>query len=184
MIIDNMAPLQPDFEALPDNLIRDIGNAKLVVFDFDGVFTDNRVYVAQDGTESVSCWRSDGLGLSKIRHLGIPVWVISTEVNPVVGVRCRKLQIDYIQACDDKFAALKVLAQKQGCTLKETVFTGNDINDQSCLDTVGLPIIVADAHPDIVERVRYITLNPGGRGAVREICDLIVFAHGQKRVNI
>ena len=170
-------PLQPDFFSLSKTLINDVSRVKLLVFDFDGVFTDNRVYVSEDGRESVSCWRSDGLGLSKIRKLGIPVWVVSTEKNPVVSARCKKLQIDCVQSCEDKLAAVKKLNLKHSCSLKETLFTGNDINDQRCLKSVGLPFVVADAHPDVINLSRYVTLNPGGRGAVREICDLVSFAY-------
>jgi len=170
-------PRLPDFATLSRELIQNFGRVKLLVFDFDGVFTDNRVYVSQDGSESVLCWRSDGLGLSKVKQFGIPVWVISTERNPVVSARCNKLQIDCIPGCEDKLAALKDIARQHGCLLKETAFVGNDINDQSCLEAVGLPIVVADAHPDVVNCALYTTLNPGGRGAVREICDLIVPAH-------
>ena len=116
MITENMGPLQPDYTSLSCGLVQELGEAKLIVFDFDGVFTDNRVYVDQNGTESVVCWRSDGLGLSKLRQLGVPVWVISTEKNSVVGARCRKLKIDYIKSCDDKLAAMKQLAQKYNCS--------------------------------------------------------------------
>lgn len=172
----SMRPLQPDYRTLSNNFVRDVGRTKLLVFDFDGVFTDNRVYVSEDGGESVACWRSDGLGLSKVRKLGIPIWVISTEKNPVVNARCKKLQINCIQKCDDKLAALKTLTKKYECSLEETLFTGNDINDQHCLKSVGLSFVVADAHPDVVAFSRYITLNSGGRGAVREICDLVTFA--------
>lgn len=173
-------PLQPDFASFSSEFIQYVGKVKLLVFDFDGVFTDNRVYISEDGRETVSCWRSDGLGLSKVRELGIPVWVISTEKNPVVSARCKKLQIDCIQGCDDKLAALKKLTRKYGCSLDETLFTGNDINDKYCLESAGLPFVVADAHPDVISLSRYITLNPGGRGAVREICDLIVFAYDKE----
>ena len=177
-----MGPLQPKYNFLSHDLIHDIGKTKLMVFDFDGVFTDNRVYVTQDGIESVSCWRSDGLGLSKIKQLDIPIWVISTEKNSVVAVRCKKLQIDHIQSCDDKLAALKNLTQQYECELGETIYTGNDINDRHCLESVGMPIVVADAHPDIIALSRYQTLNSGGRGAVREICDLVVYAYEQKEI--
>jgi len=171
---------QPDFATLSRELIQNFGQVKLLVFDFDGVFTDNHVYVSQDGTESVSCWRGDGLGLSKIRQLGIPIWVISTEKNPVVSARCKKLQIECIQGCEDKLEALIGLVHQYECSLEETAFVGNDINDKGCLDTVGLPIVVADAHPDVIERVLYVTLNPGGRGAVREVCDLVVSAYKKR----
>lgn len=179
----SMGPRQPDFAAQSREFLQDLGQVKLLVFDFDGVFTDNRVYVSRDGTESIACWRSDGLGISKMRKLGIPVWVISTEKNSVVSTRCKKLQIECIQACDDKLAALENLVRQYGCKLDETLYTGNDINDRDCLESVGLPIVVADAHPDVVAYSRYTTLNPGGRGAVREICDLIEFAY-EKQVHV
>ena len=123
---------------------------------------------------SFACWRSDGLGLTKIKRLSIPSWVISAEKNSVVSARCQKLQINCIHGCDDKLAAIKELVQKYGCSLEEAAFAGNDINDLQCLQAVGLPFVVADAHPDVVAHGRYKTLNPGGRGAVRELCDLIV----------
>jgi len=156
---------------------------KLVVFDFDGVLTDNRVCISQDGTEAVSCWRSDGLGLSKLKNLKLPIWVVSTEKNQVVSARCKKLQIDCIQGCEDKLTALKQLVEQYGCSLNETLYVGNDINDIDCLQSVGLPIVVADSHPDVFEFSKYTTRNSGGRGAVREVCDLIEFVYGEK-VNI
>ena len=175
-----MLPQQPDFKSLSSEILRHISRAKLLIFDFDGVFTDNIVYVSEDGTESVSCWRSDGLGLSKIKQLGIPIYVLSTEKNPVVTARCDKLQIDCIQDCENKLLAIKRLAQQYRCSLDEILFVGNDINDQSCLEAVGLPMVVADAYPDVTMFSRYTTQNCGGRGAVREICDLIVFAHNHQ----
>lgn len=156
-----------------------LSKVKLIVFDFDGVFTDNCVYVSQEGIESVSCWRSDGLGLSKVKAIGIPVWVVSTEKNPVVGERCKKLEIDCIQSCDDKLTSLGELVEQYKCTLNDVLYTGNDINDLQCLKAVGTPIVVADAHPDVIDFAKYITTSPGGRGAVREICDLVVHAHEQ-----
>ena len=155
-----------------------IRKLKLIVFDFDGVFTDNCVYVSQDGVESVSCWRSDGLGLSKLKSIGMPLWVISTEKNPVVGARCKKLQIEYIQGCDDKLSALSGLVERYGLTMDNVAFVGNDINDADCLKAVGLPVIVADAHADVVGYERYQTEALGGRGAVREVCDLVFAVQG------
>ena len=151
-----------------------IANIRIVVFDFDGVFTDNCVYVFQDGTEAVSCWRSDGLGLAELKKLELPVWVVSTEKNQVVSARCKKLQIKCIQGCEDKLTALKELVERYGYSFNDVLYLGNDINDIDCLQSVGLPIVVADAHPDVFEFSKYVTLNSGGRGAVREVCDLIV----------
>lgn len=150
-------------------LIRTI---RMVAFDFDGVFTDNMVYVFEDGREAVRCTRSDGIGLSKLRGLGLAAAIISTETNPVVGARSRKLAIRCIQSCDDKRAALEGLALEMGISLGQVAFVGNDVNDLPCLTCVGLPIVVRDAHPDVVPHARYQTERPGGRGAVREVCDL------------
>jgi YrbI family 3-deoxy-D-manno-octulosonate 8-phosphate phosphatase len=145
---------------------------RMVAFDFDGVFTDNMVYVFEDGREAVRCTRSDGIGLSKLRGLGLAAVIISTETNPVVGARSRKLAIRCIQSCDDKRAALEGLALEMGISLEQVAFVGNDVNDLPCLTCVGLPIVIRDAHPDVVPYARYQTGRPGGRGAVREVCDL------------
>lgn len=146
---------------------------RLVAFDFDGVFTDNAVYVSQDGTEAVRCLRSDGLGLQTLAALGVATVVISTETNPVVSVRSRKMAVRCIQGCDDKRTALEHLVAELALTMRETAFVGNDINDLHCLQAVGLPIVVADAHEDVVSHAVYRTKTPGGHGAVREVCDLI-----------
>lgn len=146
---------------------------RLVVFDFDGVFTDNMVYVFEDGREAVRCSRSEGFGLRKLEKLGIDLVVLSTEPNPVVSARCRKLKLRCIQNCDDKRAALDGLLREKGVTLEETAYLGNDINDLPCLTVVGLPVVVQDAHPDVLPHARYRTRLPGGHGAVRELCDLI-----------
>lgn len=145
---------------------------RLVAFDFDGVFTDNMVYVLQDGSESVRCSRSDGLGLDKLRRLGISTVIISTETNPVVSARAAKLKIRCIQGCGNKLAALEEICRAGGFTLSEAAFVGNDINDLECLTRVGLPIVVQDAHPDVLPHASYHTRRPGGQGAVREVCDL------------
>jgi YrbI family 3-deoxy-D-manno-octulosonate 8-phosphate phosphatase len=152
-----------------DEIIRRI---RLVAFDFDGVFTDNMVYVFEDGREAVRCFRSDGIGLHKLKKLGIETLIISTEANPVVSARARKLKIRCIQDCQDKRTVLEDIAREKNITLSQVAFVGNDINDLPCLECVGLPIVVQDAHQDVVSTARYQTKNPGGHGAVREVCDL------------
>jgi len=149
-----------------------VRSIRLIAFDFDGVFTDNKVYVFQDGSEAVCCTRADGLGLEKLTQLGIQTIIISTEVNPVVGARSKKLKIRCIQGCNDKRAALEGVAGEQGLALQQIAFVGNDINDLSCLRAVGLPIVVRDAHPDVIQTALYRTRALGGQGAVREVCDL------------
>ena len=149
-----------------------LSKIRLVAFDFDGVFTDNMVYVLEDGTEAVRCFRSDGIGLHKLKKLGIETVIISTEANPVVSARARKLKIRCIQDCQDKRAVLENIAHEKRITLSEVAFVGNDINDLPCLKCVALPIVVQDAHQDVVSIALYQTKCPGGHGAVREICDL------------
>jgi len=151
-----------------------IRRLRFVAFDFDGVFTDNGVWISETGQESVRCSRFDGLGLSALRRLGIGLVVISTEENPVVSARCRKLQIDCVQDCKQKDEELRRLVTEFGATLEETAFVGNDINDLPALEIVGLPVVVADAYPT-AKKARYLeTTRPGGHGAVREFCELVV----------
>ena len=160
-------------------LIDKINTLQFLVFDFDGVFTNNLVYVSESGEESVVCNRSDGLGISKIKDLGLPMHVISTETNPVVGKRCEKLKINCIQGCDNKLSTLKNLVQNAGYEMEKVAYVGNDINDKQCLESVGLPIVVKDAHPDVLHLAKYTTNNLGGHGAVREVCDLIFNVRGE-----
>ena len=169
---------------------------RLLVLDFDGVMTDNRVLVAEDGHEAVLCSREDGLGLEMLRKAGcVEVAVISKEKNPVVAARCRKLGIECIQGCDDKLAALKKRAESgnlkpekdatddtsglrshPSALASQIAYVGNDINDLACLRWVGLPIAVADAAPEVLAAAKQVTSKPGGHGAVREICDLLLRA--------
>jgi 3-deoxy-D-manno-octulosonate 8-phosphate phosphatase (KDO 8-P phosphatase) len=158
----------------PDSLDSLLSTIRLVVFDFDGVMTDNGVYVTEEGRESVRCNRSDGLGLERLAATGIATLILSTEVNPVVSARAAKLKIPCIQGQRDKLAALLAFAESQRIPLAEIAYVGNDVNDAACLKAVGLPMVVADAWPDVIPLARYRTSRPGGHGAVREICELFV----------
>jgi len=149
---------------------------RFVVFDFDGVFTDNRVLVGQDGSEYVFCCRSDGLGLEALVRAGIPALVLSTEVNPIVLARTSKLKLECIHGCSDKWPELERLMAARGYEPSDVAYVGNDVNDRECLSHVGVPICVADAHPDVRPLAKLITRRRGGRGAVREICDVIIRA--------
>jgi len=150
---------------------------KLVLFDFDGVFTDNSVYISHDGIESVRCYRSDGIGISKLKTLKIPTYIISTESNIVVSVRAKKLKIPVLQNVKDKSKSVKKLCNDLNIKLEDTMFVGNDINDINALNIVGFPIGVLDSYPEIIPHIKYKTSKPGGHGAVREVCDLIFNAH-------
>ena len=156
-----------------DSILQEaIRKIRLVAFDFDGVFTDNMVYVLQDGSEAVRCNRSDGIGLQKLKKLSIETVIISTEANPVVSARARKLKIRCLQDCEDKRTTLESIVRESGISLDEVAFVGNDINDLECLTHVGLPIVVHDAYQDVISIAAYRTKARGGYGAVREICDL------------
>jgi YrbI family 3-deoxy-D-manno-octulosonate 8-phosphate phosphatase len=168
---------------IADNMLALIKNIRLIAFDFDGVFTDNMVYVLEDGTEAVRCYRSDGIGLQKLKKLEIDAVIISTEANPVVSARARKLKIQCFHGCQDKRAVLDEIAEKMGISLDEVAFMGNDVNDLPCLSSVALPIVVKDAHPDVVSIARYRTKSAGGCGAVREVCDLFERTLTRKGMN-
>lgn len=153
-----------------------LASIRLVMFDFDGVFTDNTVLVDQGGVESVRCWRSDGLGLARLRQVGVPAIIVSTETNPVVAARAGKLKLPFRQAVEDKAVAVLELCREHGVPPENAMFVGNDINDIPAFGCVGAPVAVADAYPEVFPHVLYRTSRAGGRGAVREICDLIFHA--------
>lgn len=151
----------------------DLRRVELVFFDFDGVFTDNSVFVSSDGVESVRCWRSDGLGLSRLRQLGVAAMIVSTEINPVVSKRAEKLRIECHQAVEDKAARIREICADRGISLDRAAFVGNDINDIPALEIIGLSVVVADAYPEAMKHADLRLSKPGGYGAVREFCDLI-----------
>ena len=156
---------------------------RLLVFDFDGVFTDNRVLVLEDGTEAVMCSRADGLGLDRLRTHDLDMLVLSKEKNPVVGARCNKLRLPYIQGCDEKAERLRREARDRGITLADVAYVGNDINDLECMELVGLPICVADGYPEVKQLAAWVGTVPGGHGAVREVCDWMAGILGRSRTD-
>lgn len=147
-----------------------------LVFDFDGVFTDNRVWVDQDGRESVACSRSDGLRFAELRarRPELRILILSKEQNPVVSARARKLKIDAMQGVDDKVAALETWMQPLKLDWSQVVYTGNDLNDLPCLLKAGCGVAVADAYPEVKDAARIVLEKKGGYGAVRELVDLIL----------
>lgn len=146
---------------------------RLVAFDFDGVMTDNRVFVDETGRESVACSRYEGFGLDRLRALGISMCIISTEKNPAVAFRAKKLKLDVEHGVGDKVAMLQHFSERFGVPLEQAVFMGNDVNDIAAFGAVGVAIAVADAHPAVFAHVDHVTERKGGDGAVREVCDLI-----------
>lgn len=164
---------------MTESIRNKIQNIRLLAMDFDGVHTDNRVLVGEDGKEMVVCCRSDSLGIDllKRKRPDIRLVVISKEKNPVVQSRCRKLGIECMSGIDDKQKALKGI-MKQGKYSRERVaYMGNDMNDLDCITMAGIGIAVADSAPPVLEAADYITQEKGGCGAIREITDMILSTH-------
>ena len=151
---------------------------KLVAYDFDGVMTDNKVYVDQDGKEIVQVNRGDGLGISEIKKLGIEQIIISTEQNPVVSTRAHKLDIPCLQGIEDKKMALFDYCKENDIDLKNVAFVGNDINDKNVMENTGLTFCPADAHESIKKISDYVFKAKGGHGVIRELFDLINYKKG------
>jgi YrbI family 3-deoxy-D-manno-octulosonate 8-phosphate phosphatase len=144
-----------------------------VVLDFDGVFTDNKVIVFQDGREAVVCDRGDGWGLAQLKRLGVPIVVLSTEENPVVQARCDKLGLSCMHGVRDKLAALTAWLGANRLNMAQVVYVGNDVNDLACLRAVGCGIAVCDSHPLVRAAAKIVLSAPGGQGAIREMAELI-----------
>lgn len=150
-----------------------LAQVRFAVFDFDGVFTDNRVWTNERGEESVACWRGDALGLRRLDEVGVQHLILSTETNEAVAARARKIRAECVQGVEDKLPVLEREAARRGVTLTETSYLGNDVNDAACLESVGLPVVPADAWPDVVPLARLVLAREGGRGCVREFCDAV-----------
>jgi YrbI family 3-deoxy-D-manno-octulosonate 8-phosphate phosphatase len=146
---------------------------RFAVFDFDGVFTDNRVWVNEAGEEALVFSRSDGLGLRRLDEVGVRYLIVSTEPNPIVGARAVKLNADCIQGVDDKLAVVFERTEELGVTLEETAYVGNDVNDADCLRAVGVPVVPADAWPEVRPLAKWVLSRAGGTGCVREFCDAV-----------
>jgi YrbI family 3-deoxy-D-manno-octulosonate 8-phosphate phosphatase len=147
---------------------------KLVVLDFDGVLTDNRVWVDADGRELVAANRGDGWGLARLKEHGIEAVVLSTESDPVVEARCRKLSLPFIQGISDKATALEQVLAERGIDSDHVIYLGNDVNDLPCFPLVACALVVADAHPAARSQADRVLDKPGGHGAVRALCDLLL----------
>ncbi len=149
-------------------------DATAVVTDFDGVHTDDTVVTDAEGNESVRVSRSDGMGIARLRRAGIPVLILSSETNPVVAARARKLQVDVRQGIHDKARALREWAAAQNVPLSRVAYIGNDVNDLGCLEIVGFPVAVPEAHPLVLAAARVVLRHTGGHGAVRELADRVL----------
>jgi YrbI family 3-deoxy-D-manno-octulosonate 8-phosphate phosphatase len=145
-----------------------------VITDFDGVHTDDLVTVAQNGWESVSVSRADGLGVDRLRAAGIPLLIVSKETNPVVQARAAKLGVELRHSVEDKRRVVGEWLVARQIPADRAAYLGNDVNDLGAMGMVGWPVAVADAHPAVQQAARLVLTRPGGNGAVRELCDLVI----------
>jgi len=142
-----------------------------LVFDFDGVLTDNSVYVSESGNELVRCSRADGLAFDVLRKLKKPVYIVSTEKNPVVSSRANKLNVPVVQGVSDKVAAVSDLAKQHSYQLSKILFVGNDLNDYLAMDLCGFSACPCDSHKEIKDISTLVLKTKGGDGVVRELIE-------------
>lgn len=153
-----------------------IRTIKLFAMDFDGVFTDNRVFIDEDGKESVVCDRSDSLGIKllKDKRPDIKIVVISKETNRVVKARCDKLKIECKIGIEDKLTLFKKIIDAENVKPDEVAYMGNDINDIECIQYAGVGVAVSDSDPKVLAVADYITRKKGGLGAIREFINIVL----------
>ncbi|MEU3887571.1 N-acylneuraminate cytidylyltransferase [Streptomyces sp. NPDC029041] len=166
--------LAPLFDANRPGALPAADDIDAVVLDFDGTQTDDRVLVDSEGREFVSVHRGDGLGIAALRNSGLKMLILSTEQNPVVAARARKLKLPVLHGIDRKDLALKQWCEEQGIAPERVLYVGNDVNDLPCFALVGWPVAVASAHDVVRGAARAVTTVPGGDGAIREIASWIL----------
>ena len=148
----------------------------LIICDFDGVITDNRVWVDQDGNESIAAYRSDSMRIWELRELGIEVMILSSEPNRVVAARAKKMGVEAIHGVGihEKGRVMREILEKKNIQAENVIYIGNDRNDLPCFELAGWSVAVADAYPEVIHAADYVLTKPGGHGALRELCDLIL----------
>lgn len=149
---------------------------KLIVTDFDGVLTDGRVWVNENGQETVAANRSDSMRIRQMRELGMDVIILSSEVNPVVSMRAKKMKVEALHGMglNEKGEVLKKYLAEKNIDPSQVVYLGNDFNDLPCFEIAGWSVAVADAYPDVLRMADHVLKTNGGFGALRELCDLIL----------
>lgn len=147
----------------------------LVISDFDGVITDNRVWVNEDGTEYIAAYRSDSIGVQLLREIGVEVMILSSEPNRVVEARARKMGVHVVHGVGihEKGRVMREILEKKNVKAENVIYIGNDVNDLPCFEVAGWSVAVADAFPEVIQAADFVSSKPGGHGALREVCDLI-----------
>lgn len=149
--------------------MKELKDIILFVYDFDGVMTDNKVIVDENGKESVVCNRSDGLAVQLIKEMNLGQLILSTEKNAVVKRRAEKLKIDVLNNVSDKKSCLEEYCQKHSIDLQSVLFIGNDLNDKEVMEACGYSVCPSDAAPEIKEIATFVTACKGGEGVIREL---------------
>ena len=167
--LDMVTPDNRRRRPMPDKI-------EFVLLDFDGVITDNRVWVDQDGREAVAAYRSDSVLIKDLHEKGIEVMILSSEPNSVVTARAKKMRVEAIHGVglQDKGRVMRQVLDEKNVKAENVVFVGNDLNDLPCFELAGWSVAVADAFPKVIQSADYVLSKRGGHGAVRELCELIL----------
>ncbi|WP_394172736.1 3-deoxy-manno-octulosonate-8-phosphatase KdsC [Thalassotalea litorea] len=160
-------------------LLEIASNIKLLVCDIDGVFSDGRIYLGNDGEELKTFNTKDGFGIKALQRAGVEVAIITGRRSNIVTNRMTSLGVKHmVQGEEDKLPAMKTIMQTCGVDFHQVAYIGDDVPDLPCIQKAALGVAVQDAHPLVSRNANYITFLPGGSGAVRELCDLIMQAKG------
>ena len=167
--LDMVMPENKSRRAMPKKI-------DLIVCDFDGVITDNKVWTDQNGTEMITAYRSDSLRIRELRERGIDVMILSSEPNPVVMARAKKMGVEAVHGVGilEKGKALKAILEQKNIRAENVIYIGNDLNDLPCFEIAGWSVAVADAFPEVIRAADHVLTRAGGQGAVRELCELIL----------
>jgi len=154
---------------------------ELIICDFDGVITDNKVWTDQDGREMVAAYRSDSVRIRELRERGIEVMILSSEPNNVVAARAKKMGVEAIHGVgiQDKGRVMREVLEKKNVNAENVIYIGNDLNDLPCFEVAGWSVAVADAFPEVIRAADFVLSKAGGHGALRELCDLILSKQGE-----
>lgn len=165
---------------MPDKNLPHWRDVHTIVFDFDGVFTDNKVLVDERGVESVCCDRADGLAFDMLRAFmqskdwPLEFFILSKETNAVVSSRAKKLQVDCVQSVSAKEAYLVDYLEENGLNSEGLVYLGNDLNDLAAMQIAGFSVAPCDAHKLILDQVDLVIPKKGGNGVIRAFIELLI----------
>lgn len=168
---------------LPADVLARAAKIRLAAFDVDGTLTDGRLWYSESGHETKVFHVHDGLGLKRLQAHGIHVAIISARISHPLALRAEELDITHVyQGQGDKRECLRQILEALKLQPEQAAFVGDDLPDLPAMSTCGLAVAVANAHPWVAERAHWQTQLGGGKGAVREVCDLILHAQGKTAV--